>query len=204
MFLGSKFTLTGVLALGEHNDIEKEIESVGGTVLRPPSRSACYVIVGTLPTLQWATADAGRKLLTALEIREVGFPVHIVGEDYFVHALLAAQNAPGRQPVQKAPGFPWDEMLATWLAPLREDGVAYEYSISKAMVSVHLPKKPKERLCTIRFGQYGPTSIDIPGILTDQLPLCWDNGEHYFDAVAEKRLSQDVPRALKEQLNRYK
>lgn len=100
------------------------------------------------------TADAGRKLLTALEKREVGFPIRIIGEDHFVHALLAAQNAFWRQQTQKTSSFPWDEILAALLAPLREDGVMYEYSISKAMVSVHLPKKPKERLCTIRFGQW--------------------------------------------------
>lgn len=104
--------------------------------------------------MQSVTADAGRKLLTALEKREVGFPIRIIGEDHFVHALLAAQNAFWRQQTQKTSSFPWDEILAALLAPLREDGVMYEYSISKAMVSVHLPKKPKERLCTIRFGQW--------------------------------------------------
>lgn len=204
VFKGSKFVLTGVFALGEHADIEKQVEGLGGSVTRTPPKNGCYVVVGTLPTLQWVKSDAGRKLITALKLREGGSPIRIVGEDFFVAALLAAQSDPvQRVQPKKDPGFPWDEMLAAWLAPLIAEGLAYEYSMTKAMVAVHLPGKPKERLCTIRFHQYGPTSIDIPGIWSDQLPICWENGDHSFDAVAEKRLSQDVIRALREKLKQY-
>lgn len=203
-FIGETFVLTGIFALGDRSAVEAQIESVGGTVARVPPKVGCTVVVGTLPSHGWVQNSAGRKLLTALKMREEGHPIRIVGEDYFVNALITVQNDPNYKPPQKEPGFPWDEMLAAWLAPLREDGVTYEYSISKAMVSVHMPEKPKERLCTIRFNQYEPTSIDIPGIRNDQLPFCWENGEHCFNAVAEKRLSQDVLRALREKVKQYR
>lgn len=201
-FKGSKFVLTGVFALGEHADIGKQIENVGGSVTRTPPKTGCYVVVGTLPTREWVTSDAGRKLLTALELRQEGNPVCIVGEDTFVTALLAVQNDPTQSVApKKEVGFPWEETLAAWLAPLTAEGLVYEYSMSKAMVAVHLPGKPKERLCTIRFSPYGPTSIDVPRIMSDQLPICWENGDHSFDAVVEKRLSLDVIQALREKFN---
>lgn len=200
-FAGGRFILTGVFAFGTKDDIEKELKTVGGTVTRSPSHSECYVVVGTLPTKDWTTKNAGRKLLNALQLRDIEkLPVHIVGEDYFITALLDEQKNPARRPIVET-SLPWEEMLKDWFAPLQQ-GVKpiYEFYLTKAMVAVHLPGDPAQRICIIRFSPHGPTSIEIPGGYSDHLPVCWENMETPINVINEKRLSQDILHALEKRM----
>lgn len=210
VFRGSRFVLTGIFALGEHAAIEKQIESVGGAVVRVPPKQGCYVVVGTLPTQQWVTSDAGRKLLTALEMREGGHPVRIVGEDYFVNALLATQNDPQKNTPttkQDSSAF-WRVTLAAWLTPLAQN---YEFNLTKSMVAVHLPGDKGTRICTFRFGYYMfpdserivPTSIDIPdlcGFKIDGSQI--DNDGNVIDPMHTGKLPDEILEKLKERIGK--
>lgn len=210
IFQGSRFILTGVFALGEHDAIEKQVESVGGVVVRVPPKAGAYVVVGTLPTQQWVTSDAGRKLLTALKMREEGHPIRIVGEDYFVQTLLAAQSDPTKSApaTRPDPEAFWRDTLAAWLTPLAQD---YEFSLTKSMVVVRLPSKKDARICTFRFGYYKypdgerivPTSIDVPelcGWKIDGSQMDYDG--NVIDPVHAGKLPDELLKKLKERIDK--
>ncbi|MDL2279049.1 hypothetical protein LJC15_00095 [Desulfovibrio sp. OttesenSCG-928-G11] len=168
-FASSRFVLTGVFAYGKREDIESQIKALGGSVARAPAKSGCYVIVGTLPSKDWLTTNAGRKLQDALRLRDdEDCFVRIVGEDAFVAALIKAQQEgepfEGELPL---PPVPWSEILESWFSPMRDadPDFVYEYYSTKSYMVVHSPGKKSNWICRIRYDRTGvPFAMQVAGM----------------------------------------
>lgn len=155
-FLGNLFILTGIFAYGERKAIEAQIHEVGGRVVHRPTMAGCYVVVGSLPTKDWLTNDAGTKLLDALEMRDQRKgPVFIVSEDHFVAELYKEQQAPLAPAREALPVLTADEVVLSWFASLDMTGLegklTWDKSEPKSEITLHLTGHPKHWLCRI-FG----------------------------------------------------
>lgn len=174
-FYGNSFVLTGIFALGERPAVEKAITDLGGRVSRLPPKSGCYVVVGTLPSKQWIRSDAGRKLLTALELREEGYFVAIISEDHFVEALIKAQNDHTTKPqIDFQPSYvTWEKHLHHWFGPLLEEFPLEICASEKAAgYTVHPVGKERQWLCRIRCSLLGnPVSIEVKGHPKEWVPF---------------------------------
>jgi hypothetical protein len=141
--------------------------NTGSNVVKNP----CCLVVGSLVTESWIHSTHGRKLEKAVAYRNEGHPVTVISEDHLWSEIERLGPAAALPPEQiPDPRVPWEEWLSAWLSPLALAPEQYEFSVTKAMVAIHLPGNPKSRICAIRFSQHMfpdgmrivPTSIDVP------------------------------------------
>lgn len=87
-FDGHIFVLTGKFAYGTRRDCEEAIRDLGGWVRPTVLQDTHYVVVGTLASRDWAHANYGRKIETALQWRDKGREIRLVSEDHWANALI--------------------------------------------------------------------------------------------------------------------
>lgn len=83
------FVVTGTFTFGARAAVNEEIQRLGGRVAGSPSRKTDFLIVGELGSRDWINSNAGRKILTAVELRDGGHPIAIVSERHWVQHLGA-------------------------------------------------------------------------------------------------------------------
>lgn len=89
----ARFCLTGIFAYGERSDCEKLVTSMGGKVADyPVLYEQCYVVVGTLASLEWSHTFYGNKIELGLKYRSQGGPVKIIAEDDWIRLVLAQEK----------------------------------------------------------------------------------------------------------------
>lgn len=81
---GRTFVVTGVFNVGSRRDVTRLIQSRGGTVAGNVSRKVHYLVVGNLGSDDWKHSTHGTKILKALDVREAGTPIAIVGEAHWL------------------------------------------------------------------------------------------------------------------------
>ncbi|MER2178524.1 MAG: BRCT domain-containing protein, partial [Stenotrophomonas maltophilia] len=81
------FVVTGTFTFGARAAVNQEIQRLGGRVAGSPSRKTDFLIVGELGSRDWINSNAGRKILTAVELRDGGHPIAIVSERHWVQHL---------------------------------------------------------------------------------------------------------------------
>jgi hypothetical protein len=81
------YVFTGRFAYGTRADCEREVTQRGGRCERNVTRSTSFLVIGTFGSQDWAHSSYGRKIQRAVELRESGFALRIVGEDHWATAL---------------------------------------------------------------------------------------------------------------------
>lgn len=85
-FAAASFCFTGTFAFGTRRECETAVEANGGRC-GPLNRKTSYLVVGIYATDSWAHSTFGRKIEKAVEMRENGIPIAIVGEQHWVSHL---------------------------------------------------------------------------------------------------------------------
>lgn len=83
------YVFTGRFAYGTRADCEREATSRQSTCERNVTRRTSFLVIGTFGSEDWAHTSYGRKIQRAVELRQSGFALRIVGEDHWATALSA-------------------------------------------------------------------------------------------------------------------
>lgn len=82
-FEGSRFCFTGTFAFGSRAECEAHVASLGATAGGLSNKTA-YLVIGVYATDSWAHSSYGRKIEKALEMKQKGLPILIVGEEHWL------------------------------------------------------------------------------------------------------------------------
>lgn len=82
------YVFTGRFAYGTRADCEREVTQRGGTCEDNVTRRTSFLVIGTFGSRDWQHTAFGRKIRRAVELRQSGFPMRIVGEDHWAAATL--------------------------------------------------------------------------------------------------------------------
>lgn len=82
------FVFTGVMAFGPRKDCQALVEERGGLIGGGVSKKVHYLVVGSVGNEQWRHSTYGTKIMKAVELREAGASIAIVGEDHWQKVLF--------------------------------------------------------------------------------------------------------------------
>lgn len=85
---GRMFVFTGVMAFGPRKDCQALVEERGGLIGGSISKKVHYLVVGSVGNEQWRHSTYGTKIMKAVELREAGASIAIVGEDHWQKMLF--------------------------------------------------------------------------------------------------------------------
>lgn len=85
---GRVFLFTGTMAFGPRRECERFMRERGAEIGAGVSKKIHYLVVGSIGNEQWRHSSYGTKILRAVELREEGVPIAIVGEDHWQRVLL--------------------------------------------------------------------------------------------------------------------
>lgn len=85
---GRVFVFTGTMAFGPRKECERLVRERGANIGAGVSRKIDYLVVGSIGNDQWLHSSYGTKILRAVELREGGMPIAIIGEDHWQRVLL--------------------------------------------------------------------------------------------------------------------
>ena len=85
---GRLFVFTGVMAYGPRKECEALVIDRGGQIGSGVSKKIHYLVVGAVGNEQWLHSTYGTKIKKAVELREVGAQIAIVGEEHWQKALF--------------------------------------------------------------------------------------------------------------------
>jgi len=83
----SVFVFTGKFAFGPRLDCERAVIKLKGVCERGVTKRTDYLIIGTFGSRDWVHTSFGRKIEQAVEYRDAGESLAIVGEEHWVRAL---------------------------------------------------------------------------------------------------------------------
>jgi hypothetical protein len=86
-FEGNIFVFTGKFAFAPRAVCESTTQDRGGICDSSITKRTNYLVVGTFGSTHWAHTSFGRKILKAVDYRDSGAPLRIVGEDHWASAL---------------------------------------------------------------------------------------------------------------------
>lgn len=84
------YVFTGRFAYGTRKQCEREVMERGAHCEDVVTRRTTFMVVGTFGSRDWAHSSYGRKIQRAVELRNSGFPLRIVGEDHWANSLTGA------------------------------------------------------------------------------------------------------------------
>ena len=88
VFPGKAFCFTGKMVCGTRDECQSVVIEKGGEITKNPIRQTDYLVIGTLGSEDWAHTSYGRKIERAVELKQKGFGLFIVSEDYWAqHAF---------------------------------------------------------------------------------------------------------------------
>ncbi|MCL6704364.1 BRCT domain-containing protein [Pseudomonas sp. T1.Ur] len=88
VWVGRTFVFTGVMAYGPRKDCQALVEERGGLIGGGVSKKVHYLVVGSVGNEQWRHSTYGTKIMKAVELREAGASIAIVGEDHWQRMLF--------------------------------------------------------------------------------------------------------------------
>ena len=84
------YVFTGRFAYGTRRHCWEEVRSRGGSVDEDVTRRTTFLVIGSFSSRDWQQSSYGTKILKAVQLREGGFPIRIVGEDHWANSLSAS------------------------------------------------------------------------------------------------------------------
>ena len=85
---GRLFVFTGTMAYGPRKVCQQLVEERGGLIGAGVNKKTDYLVVGSIGNEQWRHSSYGLKIMKAVEMRESGLPIAIVGEDLWQRVLF--------------------------------------------------------------------------------------------------------------------
>ena len=82
------FVFTGVMAYGPRKSCQALTEERGGLIAGGINKKTHYLVVGSVANDQWLHSSYGLKIMRAVELRESGSPVAIIGEHTWQEAVF--------------------------------------------------------------------------------------------------------------------
>lgn len=82
------YVFTGKFAYGTRRDCEREVIRRGSVCENTVTHRTCFMVIGTFGSEDWAHTSYGRKIERAVQLRQGGVRVKIVGEDHWAGALV--------------------------------------------------------------------------------------------------------------------
>jgi len=86
LFDQTRFCFTGTFAFGSRQECEDAVERRGATAGLLTLKTD-YLVIGIYATESWIHSSYGRKIERAVELKEEGVPVSIIGEAHWVEFL---------------------------------------------------------------------------------------------------------------------
>jgi NAD-dependent DNA ligase len=86
-FADRAFCFTGKFGYGTRDECQKAVLSLGGSVHDNPKLGTDYLVIGDIGSRDWAHSAMGRKIERAVQLRENGQPIGIVGEAIWAAAM---------------------------------------------------------------------------------------------------------------------
>jgi NAD-dependent DNA ligase len=87
-WLDSIFLFTGVMAYGPRKDCESLVIERGGVIGNSVSKKIHFLVVGSVGNEQWLHSSYGTKIKKAVELRNSGVPIAIIGESHWQQVLF--------------------------------------------------------------------------------------------------------------------
>jgi hypothetical protein len=81
------YVFTGRFAYGTRAHCQREVTERGGHAESNVTRRTSFLVIGTFGSRDWVQTSHGRKIQRAVELRESGLALRIVGEDHWANAL---------------------------------------------------------------------------------------------------------------------
>ncbi len=94
IFSDKSFCFTGEMCFGPRKDCAALVEQLGGKAVNSINKVLNYLVVGHIGSLSWAHSTHGRKIETAVSLRDQGHKVAIIGEQHWVREAQAALEGP--------------------------------------------------------------------------------------------------------------
>ncbi len=86
-FVGKEYVFTGKMVYGTRRTCEQAVVTRGGTTRSSVTTDTDILVIGTLGSAAWKESTHGTKILRAIELKERGQPLVIVGEAHWVQYL---------------------------------------------------------------------------------------------------------------------
>ena len=83
------FLFTGIMAYGPRRECQALVTERGGLCKKSMSKQVNYLVIGTIANEEWMYSSHGRKIETAVTLKDGGHPVVIIDEDHFMKHALA-------------------------------------------------------------------------------------------------------------------
>lgn len=87
IFPRRRFVFTGKFAFGPRTACEEAVEKLGGYCGSSVSLDTHYVVIGTFGSRDWIHTTHGRKIQQAVEYRDAGRDLAIIGEDHWAEMI---------------------------------------------------------------------------------------------------------------------
>ena len=81
------FCFTGKFFFGPRKKCEDVIVERGGSLSGAPSGKTNFLVIGVLGSSDWVHSTHGRKIESAVELREEGKGIHIISEEHWVQSF---------------------------------------------------------------------------------------------------------------------
>lgn len=85
---GRLFVFTGTMAYGPRKACQQLVEERGGLIAGSVNKKTDFLIVGSIGNEQWRHSSYGLKIMRAVELRDSGVPLAILGEQHWSRAVL--------------------------------------------------------------------------------------------------------------------
>lgn len=85
---GHMFVFTGTMAYAPRKECQKLVEERGGVIGGSVSKKTNFLVVGSIGNEQWRHSSYGLKIMKAVELRDTGHSLAIIGENQWQHALF--------------------------------------------------------------------------------------------------------------------
>jgi NAD-dependent DNA ligase len=83
------YVFTGRFAYGTRKRCEREVTERGGSCDDNVTRRTSFLVIGTFSSRDWVHSSYGRKIQKAVQLRDSGFSLRIIGEDHWANAISA-------------------------------------------------------------------------------------------------------------------
>lgn len=83
------FVVTGTFSYGPRRQVVEAIEARSGIVSSNVTKKVGFLIIGEVGSQAWRHSSYGRKIESAIQLRESGLPIRIVSEQHW-HAALSS------------------------------------------------------------------------------------------------------------------
>ncbi|NCA72062.1 MAG: NAD-dependent DNA ligase [Sphingobacteriia bacterium] len=86
-FDGWTYCFTGTFACGTRSQVQQVVRSLGAKVCTAPTLKTNIVVIGSIGSRDWIHSSYGRKIESAVAMRERGHRIALVGEEHWYETV---------------------------------------------------------------------------------------------------------------------